>query len=175
MSYYSDYDTAYGEMYVQHPKFWKMESKHGDEVIRVQYIVMRRRWEEDLFSVDAEYGKGSMFPNATVSKAEAIRRVEDYEVDAHQTSHLKDTKAKVAGIMYTYKCRHSGNVYTDLPINTEHNVGDFGWHYTHKCEGSYQHDELNKVCHSCRAAEANGHRTLTDKELHDLNETGWLS
>lgn len=160
--------------YVQHPKYWKMKSRHGDEVIRVQYLVMRRRWEEDLFSVDAEYGKENpIHPYATVSKAEAIRRVEDYEVEAHHTSYLKGAKPKVAGIIYTYKCRNSGKVYTNLPIDTEHDVGDFGWHYTNKCEGSYQDDVVNKVCYSCREAEAKGHRLLTDKELHDLKEKGW--
>ena len=161
------------DAYVQHHKYWKEKSKHGDEVIRVQYLLTRRRWEEDCFTVDAKYGKESMFPNATVSKAEAIRRVEDYEVEAHHTSYLKDTKPKVAGIIYTYKCRNTGNVYTDLPIDTEHNVGDFRWHYTEKCEGRYQDDDVNKVCRPCRQAEAKGHRLLTDKELHDLNERGW--
>ena len=162
------------DAYVQHPKYWKMESRHGDEVIRVQYMVMRRRWEEDLFSVDAKYSKGSMFPNATVSKAEAIRRVEDYEVDAYHTSYLKETKPKVVGIVYTYKCRHSGNVYTDLPIDSELGISDYGLRYTAKCEGRYQDDRSNKVCLSCKRAIEEGHRTLTDKELHDLNNTGWL-
>ena len=149
-------------------------SIHGDRVVRVQYLLLRRRWEQDWFLVDVKhsYVKGS--PNGTVSKAEAIRMVEEYEVEAHESNYLKETKPKHAELIYTYKCRHAGNVYTDLPIDSELGVGDFGWHYTAKCDGTYQHEYENKVCHSCKRAIEEGNRLLTSQELYDLNNTGWL-
>jgi len=142
------------------------KSIHGDEVIRVEYALIRRRWEEDYYVVNAE--------NGALSKAEAIRKVEDYRIDSHNSSHLKETKPKVTDVVITFKCRNTGNVYTDLPIDTEHNVGDFGWHYTSKCSGEYKYDWVNKVCYTCKHADEEGYRLLTDKELHDLNNTGWL-
>ena len=125
-------------------------------VVKKQFIVTRKVIMIEYHTVDAN------------SKSEAVRMVDEDEVDDYETHYSEQYNPKFDSILYTYKCPNIHNGWTNVASDVE--VGSFKWHYNGMCEGVYQNKDA-EMCHECAGALANGYRALTQIELQYLSVT----
>lgn len=116
------------------------------------------------------------FEVEATSKAEALRMVNDYEVDSVDQYCVDDYKPKVTSITEYNACPNNGRAFTDIPLsevtfdddgNPRARGKHFNWHYNGKCKGEKLTTE--DFCYECCNAMERGHRFTTSAENAYLN------
>lgn len=116
------------------------------------------------------------FEVEATSKAEALRMVDEYEVDYHNAYGLHGYKPKVASITEYTACPNNGRAWSNIPLKDvtfdddgepKVNGKHFDWHYNGKCKGEKMTTE--DFCYECHHAMQNGYRFTTSAENAYLN------
>jgi hypothetical protein len=110
------------------------------------------------------------------SKADALRMVNDYEVESDYAETMDSYKPKVASITEYTDCPNKGRAWSEIPINEitfdddgnpRRNGKHFNWHYNGKCKGEKEATE--DFCYHCCNAMESGYRFTTSAENAYLN------
>ena len=128
--------------------------------MRREYVVRERRVDDYIYYVTAS------------SKKEAIRMVDECEVDYSDVWHHDSYKPAVERIDEYDDCPNKGEGWTEIPLdelNGGKKIGTFHWHYNGKCGGEKMAEKTH--CINCRASIKKGHRLLTNEEKQYLNDT----
>jgi len=116
------------------------------------------------------------FAVEAASKAEALRMVNEYEVEYVDAYGVDSYKPKVASITEYTACPNNGRAWSNIPLkdvtfdddgNPRENGKHFSWHYNGKCEGEKEVDK--DFCYHCCNAMERGHRFTTSAENAWLN------
>lgn len=134
------------------------------EITRREYNIERIEKTAYCFAVEA------------TSKAEALRMVDNYEVDYTDAYGVDSYKPKVASITEYTACPNNGRAWSGIPLS-EVTFDDDGrplrndkghrWHYNKKCKGEKEADR--DFCHECCNAMESGYRFTTSAENAYLN------
>ena len=110
------------------------------------------------------------------SKADALRQIENCEVESDGMYGMSEQKAKVASITEYTACPNKGRAWSEIPLsevtfdddgNPRRNDKHFNWHYNGKCEG--EKESTDDFCYKCRSAMRDGLRFTTSLENAWLN------
>jgi hypothetical protein len=116
------------------------------------------------------------FAVEATSKAEALRMVNEYEVEYVDAYGVDSYKPKVASITEYTACPNNGRAFTDVSLkdvtfdddgNPRAKGKHFNWHYNGKCEG--EKESTDDFCYKCRSAMRDGLRFTTPLENAYLN------
>ena len=116
------------------------------------------------------------FEVEATSKAEALRMVNDYEVEYTDAYGVDSYKPKVASITEYNACPNNGRAWSNIPLKDvtfddkgepKVNGSNFNWHYNGKCKGEKMTTE--DFCYECCNAIQNGYRFTTSAENAYLN------
>lgn len=140
-------------------------------ITRKEFVVKRVEKIEHRFTVQAE------------TKKEAIRQVEDYEVDSEMVMGIKWWKPVVEEVIEYEECPNKGEGWSSIPweqvekmIEGRPDIFDgiiplwkdgMTWHYNGLCTGEKLLTQ--DVCYHCQNAQIKGHRLLHDEEKKYLN------
>lgn len=116
------------------------------------------------------------FEVEATSKAEALRMVNDYEVEYTDMYSISQQQPKVASITEHTDCPNKGRAWSEIPLsevtfdddgNPRRNDKQFNWHYNGKCKG--EKESTDDFCYKCRSAMRDGLRFTTPLENAYLN------
>jgi hypothetical protein len=116
------------------------------------------------------------FAVEATSKAEALRMVDEYEVEYNDAYGVDSYKPKVASITEYTACPNNGRAFTSIPLsevtfdddgNPRRNDKHFHWHYNGKCKS--EKESTDDFCYECRNAMRSGYRFTTSAENAYLN------
>jgi hypothetical protein len=126
--------------------------------MRREYIVRQRRVDDYIYRVTAS------------TKKEAMRMVDEHEVDYDDVQGHDCHKAKVIRIDMYDDCPNKGEGWSEIPLDKlkDVKIGSFHWHYNGKCRGEKAAEKTH--CYGCESAMKSGHRLLTDEEKEYLNK-----
>tara|TARA_R100000008_G_scaffold86570_1_gene80206 strand:- start:561 stop:980 length:420 start_codon:yes stop_codon:yes gene_type:complete len=128
--------------------------------MRREYVVRERRVDDYIYYVTAS------------SKKEAIRMVDECEVDYKDVWYHNSYKPVLVSINEYDDCPNKGEGWTEIPLdelNGYKKIGGFRWHYNGKCGGEKAAEGTH--CINCRASMEKGYRLLTNEEKQYLNDT----
>lgn len=143
------------------------------KITRREFVVKRVETVENYYTVNAE------------SKEEAIRMVDDCEVDLDHVQGIGCLEPVIHKILEYTECPNKGEGWSSIPLEVvEGMIEDRPeifdgiiplskdgktWHYNGVCAGEKKKE--HDVCYKCTNAQANGYRLLSNEEKKYLNQT----
>jgi len=115
------------------------------------------------------------------SKAEALRMVDDYDVDYESMYGINQQKAKAVSVDVYDTCPNIGRAWTETPLSQVDFSGEWprvidpttgkskAWYYNGACKG--EKNQNDSFCYHCRSAMRKGHRMTVPAENKHLNKS----